>query len=77
MFQAEKKYSPRLEKDIVVCDDACKQGLGKVLDHAIGQIKVQRKHCSLLEATWELEDSMRLAHPFFVQFCKALRAMPV
>ena len=58
MFQAEEKDSPGPEKDPVVCVDACKQGLGRVLDRAIGQIKVQRKHCSLEEATWELEDSM-------------------
>ena len=57
---------------------------------AIGQVKVQWEHHSPEEATWELEDAMRLAHPFlfnsvehwgryqcniFVQFCKALRTM--
>ena len=34
-------------------------------NRAIGQVKVQCEHCSLEEATWELDDSMRLAHPFF------------
>ena len=77
IFQTEEKDSPRPEKDHVVCVDACKQGLGRVPDRAIRQIKVQRKHCSLEEAMWELEDAMRLAHPFFVQFCRALRAVLV
>ena len=45
MFQAEEKDSPSPEKDPVVCVDACKQGLGRVLYRAIGQIKVQRMHC--------------------------------
>ena len=40
MFQVEEKDSLRPEKDPVVCADTCKQGLGRVLDHAIGQIKV-------------------------------------
>ena len=40
MFQSEEKNSPRLEKDPMVCANACKQGLGRVPDHAIGQIKV-------------------------------------
>ena len=66
MFQAEEKDSQRLEKDHVVCVDACKQGIRKVLDRAIRQIKVQRKHYGLEEATWKLEDSMRVAHPFLV-----------
>ena len=61
MFQAEEKDSPGLEADPVVYVDAHKQGLGRVPDRAIGQIKVQRKHCSLKEATWELKDAMRLA----------------
>ena len=60
MFQTEEKDSPGPEADPVVCDDACKQGLGRVPDCAIGQIKVQRKHCCLEEATWELKDAMRL-----------------
>ena len=49
---------------------------------------MQWEHYGPEEATWELEDSMRLAHPFFfnstehlgqyqcrnfAQFCKALR----
>ena len=58
MFQAKEKESPRPEKDHVVCVDACKQGLGRVLDRAIRKIKVQRKHCSLEEATWEIEDAI-------------------
>ena len=44
--------------------DACKQGLGRVPDRAIGQIKVQGKHYGPEEATWKLEDAMQLAHPF-------------
>ena len=40
MFQAKEKDSPRLEKNHVVCVDACNQGLGRVLGCAIGQIKV-------------------------------------
>ena len=74
----EEKDSPRPEKkDHVVCADTCKQGLGRVLDRAIGQIKVQRKHCGPEEATWKLEDAMQLAHPFLVQFCRALRTVPM
>ena len=52
----------------MVCVDPCKKGLGKAPDHAIGQKKVQRKHCVLEAATWEMEDSMRLAHSLLVQF---------
>ena len=33
-------------------------------NRAVGQIKVHWKHYSPDEATWELEDAMRLAHPF-------------
>ena len=51
MFQAEEKDSQRPEKAPMVCADACKQELGRVSDRAIGQIKVQRKHCGLEEAT--------------------------
>ena len=40
MFQAVEKDYPRPGKDSVVCADACKQGLGRVPDRAIGQIKV-------------------------------------
>ena len=36
MFQAKEKDSPRLEKYLVVCADACKQGLGKVPNCAMG-----------------------------------------
>ena len=77
MFPPEEKDSPRLEKDHVVCADACKQGFGRVPDRAIGQIKVQRKHCGPKEATWKLEDAMRLAHPFLVQFCRVMRVVPM
>ena len=35
-------------------------------NQAIGQVKVQWEHYSPEEATWELEDAMRRAHPFFV-----------
>ena len=68
MVQAAEKDSPRPGKDSVGCVDACKQGLGRVPDHLIGQIKVQRKNCGPEEATWELEDAMRLAHPFLFNF---------
>ena len=68
MFQAEEKDYPRPEKDHVVCVDACKQGLGRVPDFSIGQIRVQRKHYGPEEATWELKDAMHLAHPFFFNF---------
>ena len=37
-------------------------------NRAIGQVKVQWEHYDLEEATWELEDSMRLAHPFLFNF---------
>ena len=77
MFQAEEKDSPSPKKYLVVCVDACKQGFGRVPDHAIGQIKVHRKHCGPKEATWELEDAMRLEHPALVQFCRELRAVLV
>ena len=33
-------------------------------NRAIGQVKVQWKHYEPKEATWELEDAMRLAPPF-------------
>ena len=33
-------------------------------NRAIGQVKVQWKHYGPEEATWELEEAMRLAHPF-------------
>ena len=35
---------------------------------AIGQVKVQWEHYGPEEATWELEDSMRLARPFLFKF---------
>ena len=34
-------------------------------NQAIGHVKVQWEHYGLEEATWELEDAMRLEHPFF------------
>ena len=67
MFQDEEKDSPRPEKYLVVWDDACKQGLGRVPNHAIGHIKVQRKHYGPEEATWELKDAMQL------ELCSNLR----
>ena len=33
-------------------------------NRGIGQVKVQWEHYGPEEATWELEDAMRLAHPF-------------
>ena len=33
-------------------------------NRAIGQVKVQWEHYGPEEAMWELEDAMRLAHPF-------------
>ena len=35
-----------------------------LLNQAVGQVKVQWKHYGPDEATWELEDAMRLAYPF-------------
>ena len=58
MFPAEQKDSPRPEKYLVVCADACKQELGRVPDRAIGQIKVQRKQCDIEEATWDMKDAI-------------------
>ena len=37
---------------------------------AIGQVKVQWEHYGPEKATWELEDSMRLAHPFLFNFAE-------
>ena len=34
-------------------------------NQAIGQVKVQWEHYRPEEATWELEDAIGLAHPFF------------
>ena len=34
----------------------------------VGQVKVQWEHYNADEATSELEDAMRLAHPFFSNF---------
>ena len=38
-----------------------------LLNRAIGHVKVQWEHYGLEEATWELEDAMRLAHPFLFE----------
>ena len=35
---------------------------------AVGQVKVKLKHCGPDEATWELEDAMRVAYPFLFNF---------
>ena len=37
-------------------------------NRAIRRVKVEWEHYSLDEATWELEDDMRLAHPFLFNF---------
>ena len=68
MSKVEEKDYPRPEKEHVVCVDACKQGLGRVPYCTIVQIKVHRKHYGPEEATWELEDSIQLAHPFCSTF---------
>ena len=40
----------------------------KVLQNrAVGQVKVQWEHYGPEEDTWELEDSMRLVHPFLFE----------
>ena len=39
-------------------------------NRAIGQVKVQWEHYGPKEATWELEDAMRLAHPFLFNSVK-------
>ena len=36
-------------------------------NHTIGQVKVQWKHLSLEEATWELESHMQDAYPILFQ----------
>ena len=36
-------------------------------NHTIGKVKVQWKHLSLEEATWELESHMRAAYPILFQ----------
>ena len=68
MFQDEEKDSPRARKRLVVCSDACNQGPERVTERTIGQVKVQWKHYSPDEATWELEDAMRVAYPFLFNF---------
>ena len=35
-----------------------------IWNRAIGKVKVQWEHYGPEEATWELEDAIRLAHPF-------------
>ena len=37
-------------------------------NRAVGHVKVQCEHYGLEEATQELEDAMRLVHPFFFNF---------
>jgi hypothetical protein len=37
-------------------------------NRTIAQVKVQQKHFGLDEATWEMEDAMRHAYPFFFYF---------
>ena len=39
-------------------------------NRAIGQVNVQWEHYRPEEAMWELEDAMRLAHPFLFNFAK-------
>ena len=39
-------------------------------NRAIGQVKVQWENYRPEEATWELEDAMRLAHPFLFNFAE-------
>ena len=39
----------------------------KLLNRAIRQVKVQWEHYDPEEATWELEDAMRLEHPFLLE----------
>ena len=51
-----------------VCKTTMKWNQGGVLDCTTGQVKVQRKHHGPDTATWELEDAMRLAHPFLFNF---------
>ena len=36
-------------------------------NRAIGKVKSQWEHYSPEEATWEMEDSMRLEHPFLFE----------
>ena len=45
-------------------------------NQAIMQVKVQWEHYSPEEATWELEDAMQLAHPFFSSL-QNTEALPV
>ena len=39
-------------------------------NRAVGQVKVQWKHYGLDEATWDLEDAIRVAHPFLFNFAE-------
>ena len=41
-----------------------------LMNQAIGQIQVHWKHYGLDEAMWELEDAMRLTHPFLFNFAE-------
>ena len=47
-----------------ICKKTTKWNQGGVPYRTIGQVKVHRKHDGLDTPTWELEDGMRLAHPF-------------
>ena len=39
-------------------------------NRGIGHVMVQWEHFSPEEVTWELEDAMQLAHPFFFNFAE-------
>ena len=39
-------------------------------NRVVGQVKVTWEHYGPKEATWELDDAMRLAHPFLFNFVK-------
>ena len=67
MFQVVEKDSPRSEREMV-WTNACNQGPRRVPYRTIGQVKMQKEHHYPDEATWELEDAMRLEHPFFFNF---------
>ena len=47
-----------------VCKTTTKWKQGGVPNRTIGQVNVQREHDGPDTTTWELEDAMRLAHPF-------------
>ena len=39
-------------------------------NRVVGQVEVQWKHYGPDEATWELEDAIRLEHPFLFNFAE-------